>query len=119
MLADWHPQQGIMALTNKLEEGILFVDIIKNWLTNSQVVDIGISVIRKIGLFTHSNTKLLELPDDQKNFANFKQFWWKQCNLLKKTMQTAERHGYGGNAMNMNTMNPLNKHQTTLLPPTT
>ena len=72
MLVDWHLQQGIMALMNQLEEGIFFAKIIKNQLTDNRVVHIGISVVRKTGLFTNGYTKWLELPDNQKNFAKLK-----------------------------------------------
>ncbi len=60
MLADWHPQQGIMALMNQLEEGIIFVKVTENQLTDERVVDIGISVIQKTGAFTHGYMECLE-----------------------------------------------------------
>ena len=49
------------------------------------IVDIRIIVIQKTGMFTHGYTKWLELDDVQKNVTHFKQFWHKQCSLLKKT----------------------------------
>ena len=97
MKVEWHPSQGFHTLVNQLEEGLLYGAMIGEPIADKQVVDNVLICTKRCGLLSMTYGEWLEKMN--KSFKQFKTFWKKQCNLLRKTSQTAGQYSYGDNAV--------------------
>ena len=67
-------------------------------ISNSEVVDIAISVIGQTGMFGDQYEQWHERADDAKTWTDFKTFWKAKIKLKKNTTMNAGQFGFGGNA---------------------
>ncbi len=102
MALEWHPSQGFELLVTHLFRGATFANLAKHPIPNNDIVDIGIHVIHRTGLFveeykawiTHGNS-----PTNDMDFAAFRSFWKTDVNIASFTATPALQHSYGMNAI--------------------
>ena len=67
-------------------------------ISDSEVVDITISVNCQTGIFGDQYEQWHERADDSKTWNDFKTFWKEKIKLKKNTTMNAGQLGFSGNA---------------------
>ena len=96
MALDWHPLQGFELLVARLFCGATFANLAKYPIPDDNIVDIGIRVLHRTGLFakkykawiTHGND-----PTNSMSFAAFRAFWETAVNIAAFAATPALQHG--------------------------
>ncbi len=99
MALDWHPSQGFELLVARLFCGATFANLAKYPIPDDNIVDIGIRVLHRTGLFAEEYKAWITRGDNVNNlmsFATFGTFWETAVNIAAFTASTpASQHGYG------------------------
>ena len=110
MALDWHPSQGFELLVARLFCGATFANLAKYPIPDDDIVDIGIRVLHRTGLFAKEYKAWITLGDDATNsmsFAAFRAFWETAVNIAAFTATPASQHGYGMAAAKDNALTTL------------
>ena len=98
MALEWHPSQGFELLIARLFRGATFAALAKYPIPDDDIVDIGIRVLHRTGLFAEEYKTWITRGDDPANdmsFAAFRIFWETAVNIAAFTATPASQHGYG------------------------
>ncbi len=102
--ADWHPSNGFYHLILRLFTGAAFASSAGYLMNNIGVVDIGLSIIKRSGMYMEEykqriTRKAIHLQINE-DMASFKEFWSSKIALVNQTAIPASLHGYGMAAVN-------------------
>jgi hypothetical protein len=103
MALEWHPSQGFELLIARLFCGATFANLAKYPIPNADIVDIGIRVLHRTGLFAKEYKAWITRGNDATNTMNsvaFRSFWETAVNIAAFTATPASQHGYGMAAAN-------------------
>ena len=98
---EWHPSQGFELLVARLFCGATFANLARYPILDADIVDIGIRVLHRTGLFAEEYKAWITRGDDATNsmdFAAFRAFWESAVNIAAFTATPASQHGYGMSA---------------------
>jgi hypothetical protein len=99
MAADWHPGDGFDALTLRLFTGAAYANTTGYPIVDRSIVDIGICVIKRCGLYAKEYkswiTRATDPPRIIEMLDTFKKFWLDKITLVNQTAIPASLHGYG------------------------
>ena len=98
---EWHPLQGFELLVACLFRGATFANLARYPIPDADIVDIGIRVLHRTGLFAEEYKAWITRGDDATNsmdFAAFRTFWESAVNIAAFTATPASQHGYGMSA---------------------
>jgi hypothetical protein len=98
MALDWHPSQGFELIIARLFRGATFANLAKYPIPDDDIVNIGIRVLHRTGLFAKEYKALITHGNDvtnSKSFAAFRTFWETAVNIAAFTATLASQHGYG------------------------
>ena len=98
MKTAWSLQDGYEKLQLQIEDGNIYYMFAGQPISDSEVVDIAISVIGQTGMFGDQYEQWHERSDDSKTWNDFKTFWKAKIKLKKNTTMNAGQFGFGGNA---------------------
>jgi hypothetical protein len=102
MALEWHPSQGFIFLVAHLFRGVTFTNLTKHPIPDDDIVDIGIRVIHRTGLFAEEYKAWITRgnnPTNNMDFAVFRTFLEITINIASFTATPASQHGYGMNAI--------------------
>jgi hypothetical protein len=74
MALDWHPSQGFEHLVACLFRGATFANLAKYPIPDDDIVDIGIRVLHRTGLFAEEYKAWITRGDDVTNSMSFAAF---------------------------------------------
>ena len=94
----WSLQDGYEKLQLQIEDGNIYAMLAGQPISDSEVVDISISVIGQTVIFGDQYEQWHERADDSKTWNDFKTFWRAKIKLKKNTTMNAGQFGFGGNA---------------------
>ena len=89
---EWHPAQGFELLVARLFQGATFKNLAKYPILDNDIVDIGIRVLHRTGLFAEEYKAWITRGDDPNNamtFAAFRTFWETAVNIVAFTATPA------------------------------
>ena len=95
---EWHPSQGFELLVMRLFHRATFMNFVKYPIPDADIVNIGIRVLHRTGLFAEEYKAWITRGDDTTNtmdFAAFRTFWESAMNIAAFTATPALQHGYG------------------------
>ena len=98
MKTSWSLQDGFEKMQLRIEDGNIYAMFAGQPISNSEVVNIDISVIGQTGMFGDKYEQWHEWADDSKTWNDFKTFWKAKIKLKIKTTINAGQFGFGGNA---------------------
>ncbi len=107
MEADWNLQDGWHKLERQIEEGIMFTVFTGYAMPDYDIVDVGVRVIMRTGLFTQEYKQWHARVQTDKTWRHFKQVWKTQIDLVKRTTKNAGSFGMGMNALQTSTISDL------------
>jgi len=99
---EWHPLQGFELLVARLFRGATFANLARYPIPDADIVDIGIRVLHRTGLFAKEYKAWITSGDNATNsmdFAAFRAFWESAVNIAAFTATPASQHGYGMSAI--------------------
>ena len=103
MAADRHPSDGFEPLVMRLFIGASFVSVARYPMEDCDVIDIGLHVIRRCGMYSKEYKKWIarknESPPIREIIDSFKEYWANAIALVNQTAAPALQHGYGMAAM--------------------
>jgi hypothetical protein len=105
MALEWHPSQGFQLLAVCLFRGATFVNLAKHPIPDDDIVNIGIPIIHRTGLFVEEYKAWITRgynPTNNMDFSAFHTFWETAVNIVSFTATLALQHGYGMNAVEDN-----------------
>ena len=93
---EWHLLQGFELLVARLFCGATFANLAKYPIPNADIVNIGIRVLHRTGLFAKEYKAWITRGDNATNtmdFAAFCTFWDSAVNIAAFTATPASQHG--------------------------
>jgi hypothetical protein len=106
MAPNWHPTNKFDTLALRLFTGAAYAGCTGYMMANCNIVDIGISVIKRCGMYAKEYkvwiAREAERPRIVETFDIFKAFWAAKITLVNQTAVPASMHGYGMAAVNDN-----------------
>ena len=104
MAQDWHPSQGFKTLENRLFLGQAYSHVADHPIEEKDMVDIGLRVLRKCGLYPEEYKAWISRPDNEQTYSHFKKYWALAIErATATTTTTAGMYNYGMAATNPNT----------------
>jgi hypothetical protein len=95
---EWHPSMGFELLAACLLHGATFANLTKYPINDNDIVDIGICILHRTGLFAEEYKTWILRGDDatkMNNFTAFRTFWADAVNIASFTATPASSHGFG------------------------
>ena len=101
MAADWHPSMGFETLTHQVNTGIFYANLCGHNVSDMEVVDIALRVIRKCGLYPEEYkiwaSRDGTSADELTTWIAFIEFWDTAIQLVRDVSTPAGLHQYGMN----------------------
>ena len=93
---DWTINDDFPVIVKRLDDAVLFAAFAESPIPDHEVVDAGMKLLMKTGLFEREYEEWHARADGDKTWVDFKQFWPAKVQSKRRTQRTARQFGFGG-----------------------